>query len=261
MRSAALYCEGYHDRAFLAGWLARRGWTDPGALPNGKRKPVAHPRRGTVVTGGRFAFCSPGGACFAEVVPCEGDGSVIAEAVGAVARAPDGVDDVIIVIDADVDDAEDGPRPRWQALGRAMREVKGLSAEQEGETFRMTSGMGEARLHLLVWTAPTPATRLGVPPLHTLERVVCSAIADAHGDRAEAVDTWLRSRPGAAALTAKAFSWSHMAGWYAEHGCEAFLREAIWRDTGVAAALVETLQAAGCTEVLERVERALPVTP
>ncbi len=30
MNWAELHCEGFYDRAFLAGWLEIMGWTDPG---------------------------------------------------------------------------------------------------------------------------------------------------------------------------------------------------------------------------------------
>jgi hypothetical protein len=57
------------------------------------------------------------------------------------------------------------------------------------------------------------------------------------------------SRP--AALN-KAYSWAHMAGWYADRGCEGFLK-ALWSDAAVATELQRCLGASGSWTVIELV--------
>lgn len=42
-RIAEIYCEGYHDRSFISGWLLSRNLSDPDDRGGGKRKPVFHP--------------------------------------------------------------------------------------------------------------------------------------------------------------------------------------------------------------------------
>ena len=46
----------------------------------------------------------------------------------------------------------------------------------------------------------------------------------------------------------KDHAWSYMAGWYAEHGCEAFY-SSLWNDVRVVAELESRLQAAGAWQI------------
>lgn len=70
----------------------------------------------------------------------------------------------------------------------------------------------------------------GVPGEQTLERLVCGALSHAHRDRGHAVQEWLAATSGAP--VPKSYSWSHLAGWYAQHGCEDFYRQ-VWREEPV----------------------------
>src|SRR5947199_7771732 len=80
MRSeSVIVCEGYHDRAFWAGWLTRLGCTDPGLKPGSStRKPIIDPW-GDEVRGGQFAYHSQSGA-FLRVVPAHGRTKVLTAA-------------------------------------------------------------------------------------------------------------------------------------------------------------------------------------
>jgi hypothetical protein len=72
-----------------------------------------------------------------------------------------------------------------------------------------------------------------LPPHESLERLVCAAIIAAYPERGPYMQQWLVWRPGgpaaAAGLGGEEFACSHMAGWFADHGCDDFDRE-IWRD-------------------------------
>jgi len=59
MSESVILCEGYHDRAFWAGWLLYLGCTDPGLPPVGRttRTPIDDPW-GDRVIGGQFAYLS-----------------------------------------------------------------------------------------------------------------------------------------------------------------------------------------------------------
>ena len=52
----------------------------------------------------------------------------------------------------------------------------------------------------------------------------------------------------------KAYSWSHMAGWYSEMGCEQFF-QALWRDASVAHALESRLKSFDADQVLADIEQ------
>src|SRR4051812_12224520 len=78
MSHSVILCEGYHDRAFWAGWLLYLGCSDPGIPPAGKsaRIQVLDPWN-KPVTGGQFAYRSKTGQ-FVRVVPCHGKTKLLA---------------------------------------------------------------------------------------------------------------------------------------------------------------------------------------
>ena len=57
MSEAVVLCEGFHDRAFWAGWLLRLGCTDPGLLPDGTRRLVLDPWNKIVADGDGEGIC------------------------------------------------------------------------------------------------------------------------------------------------------------------------------------------------------------
>jgi hypothetical protein len=94
----------------------------------------------------------------------------------------------------------------------------------------------------------------GLPEQQTLERVVCAALVAAFPDRGLAVQKWLDSRTQGPTAGPKEFAWSHMAGWYAEHGCENFFRYLWTAETGDGHAreeLENRLRACGAWRVAE----------
>lgn len=109
----------------------------------------------------------------------------------------------------------------------------------------------DTTLHLVRWEADD-ADCPGLPARQTLERLVCSALHTVYPERTAAVARWLDSRPGASAYGGKEFAWSHMAGWYAEDGCERFYRT-VWEDVQVASQLEKRLRSNGSWAVVEAI--------
>jgi hypothetical protein len=69
-------------------------------------------------------------------------------------------------------------------------------------------------------------------------------------ERAGAVAAWLANLPGGAKDGPKEHAWSHMAGFYAENGCEGFCR-LVWDDSKIATQLEQRLTMAGAWRTLE----------
>ena len=106
MRNVIVLVEGYHDRAFLAGWLAHRGWSDPGLRDDGQRKRVTNPITGESVAGGRYAFQFEDHS-FCEIVPQQGSTNLIRHLEDFVKRVlpHDKPDDIVVVLDVDGSDS------------------------------------------------------------------------------------------------------------------------------------------------------------
>ena len=88
---------------------------------------------------------------------------------------------------------------------------------------------------------------LGDHSLH-LERLACAALAAAYPARAAPVHNWLNARPAPPGVDPKEHAWSYMAGWYAEHGCEAFYSN-LWNDPRVVAELDTRLRSSGAWQI------------
>ncbi|MGC4094052.1 MAG: hypothetical protein QM756_40315 [Polyangiaceae bacterium] len=234
-RSYELFCEGYHDRAFLGGLLVSRpGWRDP---RGSKNQPVLNPVSGLKVEKGRHSFEHAGGA-FVEVVPAEGRPKVIKFAKQRVKAAPTSpLAGVIAVVDLDSEDQD-----------LQLEEV----LTQQRQHVQNIQGTFETAVSVVQWCALGPAMP-GVPAKHTLERVVCLALGRAYSDRAAHVHRWLDVVAAGAPSDVKQFAWSYMAGWYAEHGCDDFYR-CLWRDPEVVAHLYDVLVPSGIMEVLRELE-------
>jgi hypothetical protein len=52
----------------------------------------------------------------------------------------------------------------------------------------------------------------------------------------------------------KEFAWSHMAGWYAQRGCENFY-QAIWEDGATASELEKRLRASGAWGIAQELAK------
>ena len=108
---------------------------------------------------------------------------------------------------------------------------------------------GRTLVCLIRWEADDQVAA-GLPNQQTLERLVCAALVAAYPDRGPAVQDWLDSRPDAPAAGPKEFGWSHMAGWHADQGCEAFFR-VLWKNQSVVTQLESRLRQCGAWRVAE----------
>ena len=229
-----ILCEGYYDRAFWAGWLIDMGFMDPGLQPGkAARIPIRDPW-GRAVGRGQFAFRSPGDG-FVRVVPCGGRANVIPRAREFIKeQATRELAHMVLNVD---DDANAGEIPSDTALtpGDLLGAIQNVApdATYDPAQRRITSGL--TVIHLVAWRTDDPPNDL-LPTKQCLERLVCGALAEVYPDRATAVARWLKDRPDPPDSDPKEFAWSHMAGWYAKHGCEDFLRH-LWREPAVADAL------------------------
>lgn len=253
MSESVILCEGYHDRAFWAGWLLHLGCTDPGLPPAGKttRAQVLDPWN-TPVTGGQFAYHSTSGR-FVRVRPCHGKGNVLPAArVRLGQRTSKPLLRLVVTVDPDVSAAGTTPAAAGLRLHDVLQFVRtfdpAATLNAEGE---IEADGGATRVALVRWETNDPPSP-GLPDQQTLERMVSAALAAAYPPRATAVQHWLDARPGPPPPDPKEHAWSYMAGWYAGHGCEDFYSD-LWRDAGVARELESRLRASGAWQVAENV--------
>jgi hypothetical protein len=240
-------CEGYHDRAFLQGALLKIGCTDPGEQPDGSRKPIQDPD-GRTVRGGQFAFLSKS-QNFVRVHPCGGKSKIPAELKRLLKDWPTRkYARIVVFLDSDGDARASiaaPPSPSWvedavkQADTTATRTPKGDFA---------TFGGGVIVSAATWWTNDEHTSEL--PWKQTLERLIVASLRDAYHDRGAAVATWLTGLPGGGKDGHKEHAWSHMAGWYADRGCEGFCRF-VWQDPKVATGLQHRLRSCGCWRILD----------
>ncbi len=253
MSETVILCEGYHDRAFWAGWLAHLGCTDPGAPSGGKatRSPIYDPWN-RLVASGHYAYHSATGR-FIRVVPCHGRSEIVPASqrrLKQVALKP--LVRLVLNMDPDVMVTSTSSSTRGLRHQDVLQLAKTFDA---GATLRADGDIempgGAARLSLVRWETNDPPTP-GVPDQQTLERVVCSALAAAFPARAKAVQHWLNTRPESPASDPKEHAWSYMAGWYADHGCEDFFIH-LWRDAQVVCELESRLRVSGAWRIAEAV--------
>lgn len=239
-------CEGYHDRAFWAGWL-HLGCRDPGLRDSGQRKPILDPW-GRTVKGGQFAFQSTRGH-FVRVVPAGGKERVFERLrVRLSERTTEPVRRLVVNIDPDT--PSEGGAVR---TGLRLADVESmLRSEDPNASTRGTAveiDGGATTIHLVRWEVPA-LLGMGVPAIQTLERLVCAAIVAAFPARGEAVQKWLDGRPDRPAPDAKEHAWSYMAGWYAESGCERFY-SGLWEVDPVRAELQRLLGQSGAWSTVQ----------
>jgi hypothetical protein len=249
MSESIILCEGFHDRAFWDGWLTHLGCSSDGFKPGTAGFPAPDPW-GSEVRGGQFAYRSTSGD-FVRVRPCNGKSKILQEARIRVAqRNTKRLVRLIINVDVDTSVANPGTGPtglRQQDVLYQMQQIdSGASLNVDGE---IELDAGATRVALVRWeTSDAPGPSL--PNEQTLERLVCAAVIAAYPARATAVQNWLGSRPLPPTANPKEYAWSHMAGWYAEHGCDAFYAN-IWQDTAIANQLELRLRASRAWQVAE----------
>ncbi len=251
MIESVILCEGYHDRAFWAGWLTHLGCSDPGHREGGRRRDVYDPW-GKKVAGGQFAFDSQTDK-FVRIIPCHGESFLRGMAKSRLRDREDReLDRLVFSVDADTYTGTgncSGVRLNDQAVEGLVREFGEATQNEHGDRV-----LGDTKTTISVVRWQTDETNSpGLPDKQTLERVVCAALAETFADRPAAVQGWLDSRPDGPDTPAagpKEFAWSYMAGWYAELGCDAFYRT-IWENESVAAALKSRLESAGAWRVAQ----------
>ncbi len=91
-----------------------------------------------------------------------------------------------------------------------------------------------------------------MPTQQTLERLVSAALLAAYPARAKPLQDWLDSRPLPPATDPKEHAWSHMAGWYAQYGCEAFYSN-LWNDPQIVSQLESRLRLSGAWQIVEAI--------
>src|SRR5208283_4062758 len=236
MSEIRILCEGFHDRAFWAGWLKHLGCSDDGFKPG----TAGYPRRdpfGDFVRGeGQKAYHSPSGQ-FLRVMPCHGKAKILRAAeTRLVQRISKSLVRLIIAVDPDT--LAGGPTV---PTGLRTQDVLNFLQQQVDSSAALNASKeieidgGATRISLIRWEVNDPPTA-GVPNQQTLERLVCSALNAAYPARAQAVHNWLNARPVPPPSDPKEHAWSYMAGWYAEAGCE-FFYENLWNDANIVAEL------------------------
>ncbi len=246
MSETIILVEGYHDRAFWKGLLLHAGCVDLASAAGTAAVRITD-TVGKPVKGGQFAFRSRSGT-FIRVQPRHGDANVLREArIRLQGRPTRPFARLVRCLDADVDAAHAGLVTALPAeLVNTVRQLEPATPADVAGVLRLSDGTSVASV---VWQAADLPSDL-LPDQQCLERLVAASLAEAYPDRAVAVRDWLRSRPLPPGIDPKSHAWSHMAGWYAGLGCEAFLSE-LWTDTAVAAALRTRLRATGAWTVIE----------
>ncbi len=253
MSESVILCEGYHDRAFWAGWLLHLGCVDPGLPPAGHslRSRVLDPWNDPV-TSGHFAYYSKNGR-FLRVVPCGGRSMILPAARRRLGqRGAKALERLVLTIDADVhpDGRSTGATGlRQQDVLHQVQQIDPpASMNADGE---IEIDAGATKVALIRWETNDPAAP-GLPNQQTLERLVSAALAAVFPPWAKAVQAWLDGRPNQPPPDPKEHAWSVMAGWYAEHGCEDFYSN-LWRDPVVMRELESRLRSSGAWQIAETV--------
>jgi hypothetical protein len=249
MSESVIYCEGYHDRAFWMGWLTHLGCIDPGVpLPGStSRRPIYDPWN-TLVSGGQFAYHSSSRR-FIRVVPCHGKTKVLPAArIRLGQRNSKALIRLVINIDADMTASGVRAGPSGLQHADVLQVVRTLdSSATINAAGEIELDGGTTKVSLIRWEVSDPPAP-GLPNQQTLERLVSAALAAAYPARPAVVQGWLDGRPHPPSADPKEHAWSYMAGWYAEHGCEAFYTN-LWNDPLVVAELDKRLRASGAWKI------------
>ena len=247
-RRWTIYCEGFHDRDFLAGCFE-----DVLHLQPRRREPGIPP--------GVFAFRHADVDVW--IRQCESKSKVV-PAFDAALRESNAGRPLGLVMCLDERDDDEKPtagEALQSARDRLGAMVANASAPEDtlaGSTFDRSTGIlqlkdgAQVRLASVTWCCDDHDAE-HLPSRQNLERLITAACCDAYPDRGSAVRAWLESRPAPptdASSHDKAFSWSHMAGWYPSPGGNDFFR-AVWRDPAIRAALCRRMATTGLDAVLD----------
>jgi hypothetical protein len=249
---SVILCEGYHDRNFWSGLLQSAGCIDPGIDPDRAARVLFKDPFGDTVAGkGQFGLASPSNG-FVRVQPCHGLSNVLP----ALDVLLSGLESrrtirIVLVVDPDTDASEAmGGLTIDGVLQFVTSRRPAASLNQDGDISLPES---ETLISLIRWECDDPQAP-GLPAQQTLERLISASIAEAYPERAICVEGWLTNRHEPPELCGKEYSWSYMAGWYAENGCDDFMR-AIWSDGKVAQAMENRLRASGAWRIIEQLAK------
>jgi hypothetical protein len=250
MSESVILCEGFHDRAFWDRWLTSLGCKSDGFKPGTRGFPALDPW-GDPVRHGQFAYRSKSGKGFVRVRSCNGKSNVLKEARNRLTqRTTKRLLRLVINVDVDTSAAGMAPGPTGLRQQDVLHQVQQIDppAYMNADGEIEVDG-GATKVSLVRWKVNDPPSR-GLPDQQTLERLACAALAAAYPARATSVQKWLDGRaipipPGA---NPKEHTWSYMAGWYAEHGCEAFYSN-LWNDPQVVAELGARLRLSGAWQI------------
>lgn len=216
-------CEGFHDRAFLAGLFQEHlGLTEHRWSPTG-----------TPLNQGQFGYKTPSGEIVI-VKPCHGKEKILPAARTVADRLPtDPVELLVLCSDDDQTTSVTDCQTRSAARNQALRaEISQLQADNPTATFKLD-------VESITWACSSTLSH--IPQSQCLERLVACALSTAYATRGTSVANWLAGRPEQPADgEAKANMWAHMAGWFSAHGCDTFLRM-LWSDPQVAPVLKQLL--------------------
>ncbi len=252
MSETVILCEGYHDRAFWKGWLEHLDCTDPGIKAGKSPRTKVYDPFKDLVAGGQFAYYSRSGH-FIRVRPCGGKDFVLRAArLRLRERASKKLTRLVINVDPDTEQ-----QPGAEATGLRIHNVQTIVQEFDREATLVDDEIaldgGSTRVSLIRWGAEDNAATAGVPSQQTLERLVCAALVAAFPSRGTNVQAWLNTRDQPPP-SVKEFTWSFMAGWYADHGCEDFFTN-LWRDPEIRGALESRLRASRAWQIAEALAR------
>ena len=245
---SVILCEGFHDRAFWKGCLKHLGCQD---LPG---RPPFYDPFGKRVTPGHFVFLSTSGA-FLRLQSCGGDKAVLGRLEDRlVERTTNTLRRLVVNLDTDAKDVA-GLALRAAGLRTAVesRVAKAAPAWTTNADADLALDGGATLVSTIFWSAADPVSPQ-LPAKQTLERLVCAALCAAHPGRGATIATWLASRAPMPPESPKEHAWSHMAGWYAEAGCDEFY-QAVWRDALVVAELEARLRANGSWDAMMAIAR------
>lgn len=255
-RKWVVYCEGFHDRDFLSGLFGDAlGW-----------RSLRHDGKHVGIEQGKAMHAWEHADHVVTLLPSEGlDDDPSADSTRSFFREglrtlpAKRVAGLVLCLD------EDGAATASDARTRARQRIAELVRQSGVGTFderRAQLTVEDATVTVLpiTWCSDDPAAGV-LPPRQNLERLVVSACVEAHPTRGPLVRAWLDSRaadvPEGKASHDKAFSWSHMAGWFPEPGGQSFFRSLWQRDQDIVAALKRRMSTCGIGEVLG----AMGVTP
>ena len=234
-------CEGYDDRAFLASVFEHLGLAS--MRSEAGRGPLVDAWQDQL-KGGIYGFRHPSGTSpmvrLEEVKGLSKMARVARIALDGHTTKP--LASLTLVRD---DDSEVGETPLDVASW-----VRGIFPnEGVAKTTANTFEVRGVRVNVIVWRVDGDVSREGVPSKQTLERLVCSALADVDPSRASSVHRWLDDPPPASDVNdPKAIVGSYVAKWYAEDRLDAFYRGVV-RDEALLEKVRPSLESTGAWRV------------